>query len=49
MALFLILPLFLTALDDHVGKEIEDTANEDEHYPICRVMHRDLSVTESAK
>src|SRR3989338_2516477 len=49
MIVFLVLPLFLMALDDHVRKEIQDTADENTHDPICRIMHRDSSVMGSAK
>jgi hypothetical protein len=45
----ILLPLFLAALDDHVRKEIQDAADENEHYPIRGVMHRDPSRMGSAK
>lgn len=46
---FFIRPLSRTAFDDHVDKEKQDTTSEDEYQPIRRVVHRDTSMTGSAK
>src|SRR3990167_10049476 len=49
MIVFLVLlSLFLAALDDHVGNEIQEAANDNQHKPIRRIMHRGASVRGSA-
>ena len=46
---YVICPLSLTAFDDHVDKEKQDAAHEDEHEPIRRVTHRDIPYDEKRK